>query len=397
MIPRKIGEIISASRKTAKEFKQVLEDIAELIREKQLQESLSREPVRVPVRPQNHQHPLAGRASRRHFSTYTTRNPNFKNLNRNFVTKANLPKSNIFTKPSISNTLRAAIYQTQPFRTNTRAQLNFIRGGIGSGMYSHFPRHNARMFSTYGPNLTHLAVKNLSQGIRTLFVKGGKVGSDCLTNVNVGSLHSTKLFVENDMKLASMVSETTGLKEDGCFVEFDLSTPSIVSFVPEEGYFDDDLSVKLQDMHEASVKLQANALNDVKLFRENIGSTIYKFDRNRDKLRFYCPNCNVLKMEGLLQDCGISTGIVKKLITSKDCGIDNSSSASISSSIMMSDSDFSGPDLESDNQSVLSSLDEDFETSDRILNFESDYSYIDDSILSTSDEYLSVSYAAIHI
>lgn len=402
MIPKSLRELIRVSRKTAREFKQALEDVAELIREKQLEQSLQREPVRVPVRNQARQHPLAGRVYRRQFSTSRDVSATFRNMNKNvllnFVRAGNstgAAASRNMT-PSLTNTLKAAVYQTQPFRAATRVQMGLVRGGIGSGMYRHFPRHNARMFSTFGPNMTRQAVENLSQGVRMFFVRGGKTSHDCLTHaymndVDIGHLRADEAFAANDIDLASTVSETAGLKECGCIVEFDMATPSIVSLVPESGYFDDDLSCKMETVYETSIKVQQKVLTDIKLFRENIGSTSYKFDKQREKLRFYCPNCDVTKMERLLLESCITMGVVKR-------------NESIGSPVLgeLSDSEgseFSGPELETDSDSVLSST-LSSGSSDRYNR----YSYLngveefsDGSILSTSDEFFEVSSTAIRV
>jgi hypothetical protein len=394
MIPRTLREIIKVSRKTAKEFKQALEDVAELIHEKQLEQSLRRQPARVPIRNQHSGHPLArGNNNRRNFSTARIAKFNARNISLNLSarnafalnpTNVNFASSvNNSIKPTISKTFKAAIYQTQPFRTSTRVQLGFIRGGVGSGMYKHFPKHNARMFSTFGPNLTHQAVENLSQSLRVFFLKGGKFSADCLhsnihNNSNCLPFNDSDLNFDHAIHLASTVSETSGLNEYGCIVEFNLSTPSIQSMIPESGYFDDSNLDNLYSGIENSITLQKRILHDIKLFKENIGSTSFKFHKDRNRLQFYCPNCDVLKMECLLQDSGISTGLVFRN--------DEYSKNLISTS---SDSEFSGPDLESDSSSVSS-----FSSSNSILSSSisgiSNYYMMDtttNSILSSSDEY----------
>lgn len=412
MIPNSLRELIRVSRKTAREFKQAVEDVAELIREKQLEQSLQREPARVPVRNQSRQHPLAGRVYRRQFSTTRDVSATFRNVNRNvflnFATKAGVNNAaSRSLKPSIANTFKAAIYQTQPFRTSTRVQLSFVRGGIGSGMYKHFSRHNARMFSTFGPNVTHQAVENLSQSLRMFFIKGGKTSHDCLShaymnNIDIGRLHADETFAARDIELASTVSETSGLKECGCVVEFDMSTPSIISLVPESGYFDDDLSGKMETVYETSIKVQQKVLSDIKLFRENIGSTSYKFDKQRARLRFYCPNCEVAKMERLLQESSITMGVVKK-----NEGSLPSPSVTADGNSALFDSDFSGPELETDSDSILSSSASSRSSTGSASNDNQHYRYsylhnpreLSDggSILSTSDEFFEVSSTAIRV
>lgn len=408
MVPNTLKELIRVSRKTAKEFKQAIEDVAELIREKQLNQSLQRQPVRVPVRSQHPQHPLAGGRGiqRRNFSTTRDVNATFRNaISKNFIriNTGNVSSSASRSfKPTLSNTFRAVIYQAQPFRTSTRAQINFIRGGIGSGMYTHFLRHNARMFSTFGPNVTHQAVQNLSQSLRTFFIKGGKFSHDVLTNssmnhIDVGRLHSNESFANGDIKLASTVSETAGATESGCFVEFNMSTPSVSTLVPESGYFDDDLSMKMEEVYQTSIKLQQKVINDVKLFRENIGSTSYKFDKKRERLRFYCPNCDVVKMESLLQEHGISMGVVKRNEEIKTTYVSNPYYSNSNSSIS------SVPQLESDGtNSILSTTDEITDSGNSYVCL--DYSAIENtssseisvgSILSSSNDYFEVPSIAI--
>lgn len=424
MIPNSLRELIRVSRKTAKEFKQAIEDVAELIREKQTEHSLQREPVRVPVRNQN-QHPLAGRVIRRQFSTTRNINASVQNFNKNFNKNLNFNKYNTYNKynklsNSISNTFKAAIYQNQnPFRLSTkRTQLNFLRnGGIGSGMYTYFPKHNARMFSTFGPNVNRQIIENLSLNLRTFFVKGGETGNNFLTNsnlqnINIGILYSNDSLANNDIKLASKVSEISGLHELGCFVEFDLSTNSVSSLLPESGLFDDDLSIKMEKIYENSIRLQQIVFNDIKLFRNNIGSTSYKFDKKREKLRFYCPNCEIYKMENLLQESGITTGLVKKNLSpqpfngessnaSSNASLDDpfiisSDSSSYYSRFSNTQSSISTPDLESDIDSVLSSTTSSSNV-DMGIGAVVESILSSDSVLSDSDEYFDVSSTAIRI
>lgn len=401
MIPRTLRELIQVSRKTAREFKQALEEVAELIHEKQLEQSLQRQPARVPVRNQRgHGHPLAGNNGRRHFSTNRTTNLNFKNISLKFITGNIINHTSTSLKPSISKTFKAAVYQTQPFSFSTRSQLTFVRGTIGSGMYRHFPRHNSRMFSTFGPNLTHQVVENLSQNLRMFFLKGGKFSKDCL-NADIGN--STRLItrdsdlnVDYAIELASRVSEISSSNESGCFVEFDLSTPSISSMIPDSGYFDESNLNNLSNGIENSISLKMKTLNDIKLFQENIGSTSFKYNKARNRLRLYCPNCDVFKMECLLQDVGISTGLVYK---NNEINRDDESDSS--------SSEFSCPELESDNSlsstsvesfesvypvsgsissSILSSTSSDVRPSDYYM-LETTYG----SILSSSDDYFDTS------
>lgn len=369
-----------------------MEDVGELIREKQLENSLQRQPARVPVRPQG-QHPLAGgRAYRRHFST--CRNPLFtaKNINLNFSAWSNCTNWTSF-KPSAAGRFQTILSQTQPLRASARARLGHVgRGGFGAGMFSYFPKQRARMFSTLGPNLTHQAVENLSQGLRMFFLKGGKLSHDCWSNSTMtnGWLHLTNddRFADHDMNLAGKVSEISSQRESGCIIEFDLSCPSVVATIPESGFFDDESSLHLELLVESNLKMQKKILKDIQLFRENIGSTSYRFQKKRERLRFYCPNCDVYKMEQLLQECGISTGIVMPNEEQQELN---------SCGQTLSVDDFSGPELESDSSVIDSYSDSD---SDSILSSQddddihADYYHVsgsgDHSILSTSDEFFDV-------
>lgn len=352
MIPQALRELVQVSRRTAREFKEVLEELGELIGEKQLEQNLQRE--RIPVR-NNNEHPLSAAARRsrqsgnnggnRFSSTYsghfsntrkfsTTRNikANIKNplFNNTYASsfQNTVKRRTLNNSISLSKTLRAAVYQTQPFKYSSSytKRPSFIRNSnvVGSSMYSHFPKHNARMFSTYGPNMTHQVVENLSQSLRMFFLKGGKLGKDCTStnsnnsiDGNIGNNHvyylsrDNESIANNDLRLASNVGFDD--YDLGCYIEFNLSkTIESSNFFPNSGIFSDDCNDDLEKIIMSNLEYQMKVSKDIKKVKENIGSTSYKFDKARNRLRFYYPNCDVIKMENLLQECEVTTAIVYK-------------------------------------------------------------------------------------
>lgn len=370
MLPRVVQELIQASRKTAREFRKALDDVAELLNERQLEQALRErgQPVKVPVRSRGNdsRHPL----QRRHFSTSRNAKFNASNISLNFksIRDVRLKQNNIRTRISVTNTLRAATYQAQPFRSPIRGCL-FTRGP-GSSLYNHFPRHNARMYSTFGPNMTHQVIENLSQSIRMLFIKGGETAQNMMTKESSFKVLNDDTFAEKDIELAGKVSDFSGLKENGCIVTFDLITPSI-QYIPDSGFFDNDSSEKFHSIFESSMKHQEKVLNDVQLFRNNIGSTSFKFERKKDRnrLKFYVPSCDLMKMEYLLQEAGIQTAVVLVNRESPTSSFDNISN-------------YSGPELvsDSDNDSVLS-------TDDDLSDYFASNSDERVSVLSSSNDY----------
>ncbi|OUT21843.1 hypothetical protein CAS74_002822 [Pichia kudriavzevii] len=345
MLPRVVQELIQASRKTAREFRKALDDVAELLNERQLEQALRErgQPVKVPVRNAKF---------------------NASNISLNFksIRDVRLKQNNIRTRISVTNTLRAATYQAQPFRSPIRGCL-FTRGP-GSSL------HNARMYSTFGPNMTHQVIENLSQSIRMLFIKGGETAQNMMTKESSFKVLNDDTFAEKDIELAGKVSDFSGLRENGCIVTFDLITPSI-QYIPDSGFFDNDSSEKFHSIFESSMKHQEKVLNDVQLFRNNIGSTSFKFERKKDRnrLKFYVPSCDLMKMEYLLQEAGIQTAVVLVNRESPTSSFDNISN-------------YSGPELvsDSDNDSVLS-------TDDDLSDYFASNSDERVSVLSSSNDY----------
>lgn len=363
MIPRTLRELLQASKRTAREIRQTLEDVGELLREGQ-----QAQPVRVPVRPSS-QHPLARKsASRRNFSTF------------NATSASNLASSTLkfrFANFNSTSPLKRALFTNfSSFRSAYRP----FNGGIGKGLFSCFPKHNARSFSTFSPNAAHQIVENLSQNVRMFFLKGGKLSKDMLNN-NSASTSPYQLAnessAEHDLKLASRFSDVK--HDSGCIIEFDFSAPL---YVPEAGIFDDESSLNLQTIFESNMKHQTKIMNDITMFKEKIGSTSFKFNKGKNRLRFYCPNCDVIKMELLLKENGISTGIVYK-----NDEIDDQNQ--ISTPVDLDTPELLSPS--SSEYSDYSNIDSDIISSADSL-VENDYYFIvrsgeESNILSTSEEY----------
>ncbi|GMG40479.1 unnamed protein product [Ambrosiozyma monospora] len=232
MVASKMREIISVSRKTARGLKQTLEDIAEQLIANHRQRQLSLQPVPVRIPHGAPTHPLLNPGGARNYSTmlskrlFSTRvNPNY------FKSQINANSSNNFfnfKKINVSTMSRNVLYQTQPFRfaaggatkrAGAQVGRSLGRGGYPSGLFSHFPQHNARMFSTYGPNVTSQAVHNLTQSLRAGFIKGGSLAQH-LGKSHIGSMNTNPNVVAQDIKLSRTDSEASNLYSEGCFVEF---------------------------------------------------------------------------------------------------------------------------------------------------------------------------------
>lgn len=214
------------------------------------------------------------------------------------------------------------------------------------------------------------------------FLKGGKLSQDMLHSNSKCAPYqlANESSAEQDLKLASKFSD---LKNDsGCIIEFDFSAPL---YVPEAGIFDDESSLNLQTVFESNMKHQAKILNDVTLFKEKIGSTTFKYNKAKNRLRFHCPNCDVMKMELLLNENGISTGVVYK---NDEINDQHQPSTTL---------DFDTPELlspSSSEYSDYSDLDSDIISSANSL-VEDDYYFIvesgaDSNVLSTSEEHAAI-------
>lgn len=294
MIPRTIREVISASRKAVRDFGRTLEELGEILQQQQQHQRPQKIPLRVPVNRGHLPFPNGGPrgGSHRNFSTFRaapTASFQLKFLKATY-------------KPSLSSTFRSGIYQVQPFRQNG------IK--VGKNMYNHFHQHNSRMFSTFG-STTQQAVNNLSQGIRTFVLKGSEFSLNSINKLHVGSMNTNKTFAEQDMVLAarfSSSSDALAMTDAGSFVEFDVNSKSLEDLLPRAGIFDEDLCEDMAKQMQLVLDYQTQVLSEIGLFRENIGSTSFQCDGGT--LRFYCPNCEPAKMEMLLVENGIKTGVV---------------------------------------------------------------------------------------
>lgn len=371
MIPRTLREVITASRKAIRDFKRDLEGLGEFLREGE------RVPVRLPVRGGNNggRFPIPKRQiGQRQFSTSVQR-PAQPSFQLRFLQSAYRGGNHPMT-----NTMRNAIFHVQPFRTGARVGM---RGGVGRNMFSHLPHHNSRMFSTFGnASSAAQAAQNLSQGIRSLLLKGSELGINCFeTKVHVGSLNTSEAVAETDMIMAGRVSGNEYVHEMGSFVEFDVNSTSFENLLPKAGIFDEELSADFGGRMEFILDYQRRVLADVVMFRDKIGSTSFKCING--KLRFYCPNCEASKMEKLLIENGIGTGIVCKMDSLKGFTADMEMSNSDSSSEMRSASMSSYGSVLSTRSSESSGS----SGSSRANSVSLDSSFVGESVLSGSDNY----------
>lgn len=281
MIP-KLREVIAASRKAARDFKRALEEVGEQLAQRNAHNRTQLRPI--PVRGSSRQpgSPLAD-LQRRHLSTSVMKPAVFARVSR----------------ATVSQTSRAVMYRAQPFRTS-------FRPGCGSSLYSNFTQHNSRMFSTYGPNITVQAVHNLNQGIRALFLQAAQL-----------QFHAAACAQHRCLLKPIYGDETTSSSKKahtGCFVEFNLtSATEDESLISEECYLDDIAVSEIESFVARRAAHQKRVLDDIIRLKDCIGSPAGRrlTAANGDILmRFFFPNCEPVKLEQLLVDNSITTGMV---------------------------------------------------------------------------------------
>ncbi|QPG73918.1 hypothetical protein FOA43_001233 [Brettanomyces nanus] len=306
MFADKLREALSASRKAARDFRRALEEVAEQLAANGRRSRPALQ--RIPIRVSNPENPLWQQLQRRHFSTL------LKGANKSFSpatfinTRVTLNVSN-----GVSHAARSVLYRVQPFRSSLRPRF----GGCPNALYSNFVHHNARMFSTFGPDVTAQAVHNLSQGLRAFFVKGAqmKLSANACNESHVGSFNSNAAFVESIMDLAR---NDLSSGSAGCFIEFNLTScarNSSVDSLPTQCFLDEDVMSDLSNFVKQRIQYQTRVINDIIIFKDNIGSPGGKrvVAPNGDIImHFYFPSCESTKMEMLLTDCDITTGVVRE-------------------------------------------------------------------------------------
>ncbi|KAG7816123.1 hypothetical protein KL928_005089 [Ogataea angusta] len=296
MVANKIRELISATRRSARNIRQALDDVAEQLianqRQRQLEVQLERVPVRIPTK----SHPLANRRARGvQFGA-------FGGAQRYYSTSRRAPVHlRAVSRSSVSSVTRNIVYQVQPFRVTFRAGCNYAP----SSLYSNFTRHNARMYSTYGHTLASQAAHNLSQGLRASILKGHELQSKLMGRDSNGSQNANQHFVEHNMQLARAESET-----DGCVVEFSLKCHDRA--LPKKFLLDDEIMQEFENAYLVNeFEHRMLILSDIKRLKEIIGVTVIEHLDDRNLIRCHFPNCDVPKMETMLAESGIRSGVVK--------------------------------------------------------------------------------------
>ncbi|KAG7896471.1 hypothetical protein KL906_004516 [Ogataea polymorpha] len=294
MVANKIRELISATRRSARNIRQALDDVAEQLVAKQRQRQLELQLERVPVRIPTKSHPLANRRARGvQFGA-------FAGSQRYYSTSRRVPVRAV-SRSSVSSVTRNIVYQVQPFRVTFRAGCNYAP----SSLYSNFARHNARMYSTYGQTLTSQAAQNLSQGLRASFLKGHELQSKLMGRDSNGSQNVNQHFVEHNMQLARAESEV-----EGCVVEFSLKCHERA--LPKKFLLDDEIMQEFENAYLVNeFQYRMLILNDIKRLKEIIGVTVIEHLEDRNLIRCHFPNCDVPKMETMLAESGIRSGVVK--------------------------------------------------------------------------------------
>ena len=218
----------------------------------------------------------------------------------------------------ISRTVQAVLCNVQPFRSAVRPRF----AGCPNALYANFTRHNARMFSTFGPNVTAQAVQNISQGVRAFFIKTAQssLGKNLSTGSHVGSCSTNSNTVQ---KLFAMTNRDPScirnLGLDGCFVEFSLApgaSGASADILPGQCILDDDVVKDLTSFVKYNVEYQKLVLKEIVAVQHKIGSPLVRRvfgHRGEALLRLYFPDCSMRKMEMLLTDAGITTGMVHRL------------------------------------------------------------------------------------
>ncbi|VEU20296.1 DEKNAAC101099 [Brettanomyces naardenensis] len=305
MFADKLREVIWASRKAARDFRKALEEVAEQLaaNSRRNRPALQRIPVRV-SRGQSG-NPLLNQLQRRNYSTLLRGGATARVANVTFLK----PQT---ARLGVSQATRSVLYRVQPFRTTLRPRFT----GCPNALYANFVHHNARMFSTFGPDVTAQAVHNLSQGLRAFFVKGAQMKLNAGIDSHIGSLNANATSVQRVLALANEDLSTAALNNSACFVEFNLTScarNSPAEALPEECFLDDEIVSDLSNFVKQRVQYQTRVIDDIVTFKERIGSPGGRrlVAPNGDVImRFLFPNCEPEKMERLLIDSEITTGVV---------------------------------------------------------------------------------------
>jgi len=350
MLARKIKQAVASSRRAARNFRQALQNLGEELAANDPRRQPVPIPIPIPVRsrppfplpprstfPDGSVSPWASIFSRfapvisrvllpRAFRwptsasfplavisklARTSRVEIARSFNQAYYPKAIPPKS-------VARTVQAVLYNVQPFRSAVRPRF----GGCPNALYANFTHHNARMFSTFGPNVTAQAVQNISQGVRAFFVRAAQngMGKSFSTNSHVGSCSTSANTVQ---KLFAMTSADPScmrnLGLDGCFVEFNLvpgASDISAGILPDQGVLDDDIVGDLTSFVGHNVEYQRLVLREIVAMKQKIGSPLVRrvFGQKGGALfRMYFPDCSLRKMEMILTDAGITTGMVRRL------------------------------------------------------------------------------------
>ncbi|ODV86998.1 hypothetical protein CANARDRAFT_6558 [[Candida] arabinofermentans NRRL YB-2248] len=302
-----IRDIISVSRKTARNLKQALEEITEQYIANRRQKELEAVLERIPVKnTQPKQDLLANRLrGRRNFSTAARRN--FSGVK---APSGSLYKSLGTTR--VTTASRNLINLYEPFRLATRVTTRgLVRGGPGSSLFNNLPRQSARLYSTQGHTVAADAVGKISEAVRAVFLKGSSLNIKGSVNHNIGSIKSNENYVNKDIELAQAESSST--VASGCFVDFNFDRSfNMEDYLPQKVLLGPESVDSLRKFYDDVAAYRAVVTNDIEKMVNLIGEPSAEYIMNGRHLKIRCrfPNCEPQKMERLLLENEIVSGVV---------------------------------------------------------------------------------------
>ncbi|ODV94176.1 hypothetical protein PACTADRAFT_51058 [Pachysolen tannophilus NRRL Y-2460] len=385
VVGRTFKDIISLTRKAARNIRASLDELAEEFvqrQQQQHQQAQQQAPalVGVPVRANNRPNgsflnranpygrrffctgtrwgitractarcPLrsikSNRQAIRHASTYANYNGNYRFANLKNASKR-LSSGNFWSFSS--------------FRIANRVGLNtaihYRNGGIfPSGLYSNFVMTNSRNYSTYS-NFTHEAIMNLNQSIRAMCLQGKATNfhkynknnnnnnddDKFLIQSHQGGINYSSTYATEILKLANRNSSFVENDINGSIVDFILKPKNFS--IPSITFIDDTILDELKRDFESYRSDIQIIYDEIDLIKSTFGSLAMSIEDNGHIIRIHFPNCDVEKCELLLRDLGITKGIVRENININN-NMENCENSNSSSSIS---SEFSGANYSND-------------------------------------------------
>ncbi|AOA61827.1 hypothetical protein PP7435_CHR1-1521 [Komagataella phaffii CBS 7435] len=284
-----LKDILSLSRKTARNLKQALDELAEqVINHQRRRPALVRVPINNNLRRKSQQSFL----NRRSFHLWTSKyNP-------------------YFWRGGRSNVL------DQLNREALRYRSSFAKPGFyPSGLYqSTFPQRGSRMFSTCAYSCQQEAVKNLTSAVRALLQSGANFGSQMKQMKHCSQ--KKKHFSKFSKRLTSSTAAGSGKNAEqapsglaeGSAVVFSLERQSHNTEL--EGILDQETSSILEEEMVQHERHLAIIREEIQRISENLGSL--PLIMSGHKIEVFFPNCDTVKCEQLMRDLAITKGVVRR-------------------------------------------------------------------------------------